>query len=121
MAMHRLAHGELERQVLDVLWDNGEPMSPRQVHDLLAGERRLAYTTTMTVMSRLWDKGRLVREPAGRTFLYRPRVSREEAAADRMRQVLATTGDGSVTLARFVEALTDEQRAELRRAMGSGG
>lgn len=120
MAARRLAHGELERQVLEVLWDRGESMTPREVHERLAADRPLAYTTVMTIVVRLWDKGLLEREPTGRTFAYRPLQSREERAADRMGDLLAAAGDGSVTLARFVEALTPAQRAELRRVIEPG-
>jgi predicted transcriptional regulator len=121
VARGRLAHGELERRVLEVLWDEGRAMTPRQVHDRLVQGRELAYTTTMTVLARLWDKGRLDREPAGRTFRYQPRLSREETAARRMSELLAVTGDGSVTLARFVETLSPAQRAQLRRMIGQDG
>ncbi|MDA8316543.1 MAG: BlaI/MecI/CopY family transcriptional regulator, partial [Actinomycetota bacterium] len=46
--MAKLAMGELEAVVMDVLWDAAEPLTPGQVHEVLSGERSLAYTTVMT-------------------------------------------------------------------------
>ena len=61
--------GELEREIMDVLWDAGEA-SVRQVLEQLNARRvrtrHLAYTTVMTVMSRLADKELLSRELVGR-------------------------------------------------------
>jgi predicted transcriptional regulator len=120
----KLPHGELEERVLDVLWEQGTPMTPAAVRDGLASGRSgrpLAYTTVMTILVRLWEKDLLDRERAGRGYAYRPRVSREERIAARMGELLATTGERSMALARFVESLTPAQREELRRAMGTAG
>jgi predicted transcriptional regulator len=74
----RLGSGELENQVLDVVWGATGAVTPRQVHEELSSNRKLAYTTVMTILVRLCKKGLLEREPAGRAFAYRPRISREE-------------------------------------------
>ena len=55
--------GALEKQVMDYLWMINEPVTPSEVHEAIAPE--LAYTTVMTVLSRLYDKGRLERERQG--------------------------------------------------------
>jgi predicted transcriptional regulator len=114
----RLAHGELEGLVMDVLWDAGEPMVPAAVREALDATRSLAYTTVMTILVRLYEKGLVERERVGRAYAYRPRRSREEQAAARMGEVLEAASDRSVVLARFIAALSPEQLAELRRAMG---
>ena len=116
MAGRKLPHGELEGLVMDVLWDGGEPLTPAAVRDRLR-PRELAYTTVMTILVRLLDKGLVEREQAGRAYAYRPRQSREERAAQRMSQLLDTTGDRSVVLSQFVASLPPEQVAELRRAL----
>jgi predicted transcriptional regulator len=113
----RLGRGELEKQVLDVLWGAGGPLTPRQVHDELGTGRKLAYTTTMTILVRLYKKGLLQREPAGRAFAYRPRVSRAEWAAERMNDALTSAGDASLALTHFVESLPADQVHELRAAL----
>jgi predicted transcriptional regulator len=113
----RLGRGELERQVLDVLWGAEGPLTPRQVHDELSKTRKLAYTTTMTILVRLYKKGLLEREPAGRAFAYRPRVSRDQRAAERMNDALTSAGDASLALTHFVESLPVDQVHELRTAL----
>ena len=115
--MTRLGRGELENQVLDVVWGAKGPVTPRQVHDKLSKGRKLAYTTTMTILVRLCKKGLLEREPAGRAFAYRPRVSRDQRAAERMNDALTSAGDASLALTHFVESLPAEQVNELRTVL----
>jgi predicted transcriptional regulator len=70
-----LALGKLERQVLDETWQRGE-VSVRDIY--LAFEERIAYTTLMTTLDRLFRKKILDRRKDGRAFLYSPTVTREE-------------------------------------------
>ncbi len=70
-----LALGKLEREVMEEAWARGEA-SVAEVHKAF-GER-VAYTTLMTTLDRLYKKGLLARRKDGRAFLYSPRVSREE-------------------------------------------
>src|SRR5438874_4796031 len=70
-----LALGKLERQVLDETWRRGE-VSVRDIY--VAFEERIAYTTLMTTLDRLFKKRLLDRRKDGRAFLYTPAVSREE-------------------------------------------
>jgi predicted transcriptional regulator len=117
----RLAHGELEGLVMDVLWDAGEPLVAGEVRDRLGPARSLAYTTVMTILVRLHEKALVDRERVGRAYAYRPRSTREEQAATRMGELLETAKDDSVVLARFVAALSPAQLSELRRAMEGDG
>jgi predicted transcriptional regulator len=117
ISVTRLGRGELEKQVLDVLWAAEGPATPRQVHDQMGKRRKLAYTTTMTILVRLYKKGLVEREPAGRAFAYRPRVSRDERAAERMNDALTSAGDASLALTHFVESLPADQVHELRAAL----
>ena len=71
-----LALGELEREIMDLLWGAPEPVRVRDVHRRLGD--RLAYTTVMTTLDRLYKKGLLTRRQVGRAFVYRPRISRNE-------------------------------------------
>src|ERR671931_1067399 len=96
--------GELEAEVMELAWNRGDWIS---VHDLLTalqGQQR-AYTTVMTIVTRLCDKGLLERQRRGRGFVYRPALSQEELAARALRDVLASTDDPQAVLARFVEEL----------------
>ena len=101
--------GPLEAEVMGVLWRAGRPLPVREVATALNAERTatLAYTTVMTVMSRLAGKGILARSRAGRRFVYTPVAA--DAAEIAVRGVLEEFGDAA--LARFV------QRAELDPAL----
>ena len=109
--------GELEARVMDVLWDTGGWLTPAEVNAGLAGERELAYTTVMTVLVRLFDKGVVARQRQGRAWTYRPKLGREEQAAERMNALLRDGGDRSVSLARFVDQMSAKERAQLRRLL----
>ncbi|MFW6597851.1 BlaI/MecI/CopY family transcriptional regulator [Propionibacteriaceae bacterium Y2011] len=112
--------GDLERQVMDVLWDSAEPLSVRQVHSAVTGDRDLAYTTVMTVLVRLAGKDIVMRERDGRAWLYRPARSREEMAAEAMHTVLEDDGtDRSAALLAFVDRVTPEDADALRQALAT--
>jgi predicted transcriptional regulator len=112
--------GPLESEVMAAVWQAGAPVAVREVVDRLNAGRAtpLAYTTVMTVMSRLAGKGILAREQEGRGFAYRPVAA--DTAEIAVRGVLDEFGDAA--LARFVERveLDPELRARLRRLMEAG-
>lgn len=116
-AAPRLAMGELEATVMNVLWDRGGWLTPGEVHEVLNADRALAYTTVMTVLVRLWQKGRLERARDGRAYAYRPLQTREDYAGTRMGQVLVDVADRSKALSHFVGALDRADRAQLRRML----
>ena len=118
-AAGRRAAGELEAAVLAVLQAAGSPMSPGEVRDRLGGD--LAYTTVVTILSRLHGKGVLDRHKAGRAFLYAPVADEPGLAARRMAQVLDAEADREAVLARFVSGLSGRDEELLRRMLGEGG
>ena len=67
--------GFLERETMEHVWKLGES-SVSQIHEQLAG--RLAYTTVMTTLDRLYKKGLLQRRKQGRAFFYTARLSKVE-------------------------------------------
>lgn len=79
--------GELERAVLEALWDGGELSTPA-VYEQVGVPRGLAYTTILTVLQRLNRKGLAPRREEGRSHVYCAGLSREEYARKRG-QVLA--------------------------------
>ncbi len=111
----RRAAGELESGVMAVLWAARGPMTATQVSEEFPGE--LAYTTVLTVLSRLCEKGKLTRERAGRGYAYTP--VRDEAAdtAGRMFSLLERGSDRQAVLARFVAELTDEDEALMQELL----
>jgi predicted transcriptional regulator len=108
--------GELERAVIEVLWDSGLPMTARAVTDALAS-RDLALTTVLTVLGRLETKGLVWRSREGRAHTYRAVSDRAEHTAGLMRQVLDTAGDRQDALTRFVDTVSADDLAALRRAL----
>jgi|SRR5579871_2579227 predicted transcriptional regulator len=112
------ALGPLEAEVMAVLWAAKEPVSVREVAGQLNAERSepLAYTTVMTVLSRLAGKQVVARRRQGRGYVYTPAVV--DSAEIAVRGVLAQFGDAAV--ARFVDQveLDPGLRARLRRLMG---
>jgi len=118
MPRRKLPPGELENQVLEVLWDAAEPMTPGAVHEVVAVDRKLAYTTVMTILTRLWEKGELTRSKQGRAYAYLPVVGREARVAQRMQAILGAAEDHTVALNAFADALPEDQRAALRKALG---
>ncbi len=114
----KLARGELEARVMDVLWDTDEWMTPAVVHAAITTKRRrLAYTTIMTILSRLWAKGMLHRRREGRAFAYRSVATREEWAAQRMHVFLEAAGDRKTALSHFVDAIDAREAARLRQLL----
>lgn len=104
--------GPLEAEIMQVLWATDKPLTVRQTLEALNAGREpgLAYTTVMTVMSRLSDKGVLTREPGGRGFAYRAALP--DAAAIAVRNVLRDFGDAAI--ARFVDHLGADPAARQR-------
>lgn len=111
--------GELERAVMEVLWARAEPATVRAVHEGLA-DRGLAYTTVMTVLTRLAAKGVVRRKRSGRAWLYAPAASREEYVAELMLEALEMTGDRDSALVRFAESMTNDEAEALRKALERG-
>ncbi len=109
--------GPLEGEAMDVIWGAAAPVAVRQVVEALNEGRKepLAYTTVMTVMSRLAEKGVLTRNREGRGYLYE--ATAPDAAGLAVQGVLRTYGDAAV--AHFVnEAQGDpEVLRRLRRLL----
>lgn len=111
----RRARGELESEVLAALWAAGEPVGAGVVRDQLAGDP--AYTTVLTILSRLYDKGLVTRERAGRGHAYSPVRDEAGHTAAGMRDLLDGGGDRAAVLARFVSELSDEDEQLLEQLL----
>jgi len=105
----------LEAEVLAVLWDAETPLTASQVLAELPGT--LAYTTVMTILTRLHAKGIVSRASVGRAYAYRTVDGRAETAAQRMAQVLERTGDHPAVLSRFVARLSPPELDALKAAV----
>ena len=112
----RRGAGELEAAILAVLQAAGAPLAPGEVRERLGGE--LAYTTVVTILSRLHAKGVLERRKAGRAFRYAPVADEPGLAARRMASVLDGEPDREAVLTRFVSGLSASDEDLLRRMLG---
>lgn len=109
------AFGKLEREVMNVTWQRGE-ISVRDAFK--AFEERIAYTTLMTTLHRLYQKGMLERRKRGRAFLYAPRVSPlefEQGIAQDLIEGLIdrASNGGEPLLACIVDAVSERDRTFL--------
>jgi len=106
--------GELEAEIMECMWDRGSA-AVRDVHVCLLQQRDIAYTTVMTVMSRLVEKGMLVRRQEGRAYIYEPTQTRDAFSMGVVRRVMSGLfGDlDRPVLTHFVDSLTAGDEAEL--------
>lgn len=105
--------------MLATLWSGPGAMTAGEVQSALGGA--LAYTTVVTILSRLHAKGTLFRQQHGRAYAYRPVADEPGLAARRMRQVLDSEEDRVRVLARFVSDLSDEDEQVLRSLLVGAG
>jgi len=111
---------------METLWDAGDGwLTVREVHDVLARDRDIAYTTVMTVLDRMAHKDLVEREREGRAWRYRPTQSRGSMTAEVMRQALGEFADvrnkrdREAALVAFVGEATDADRQALRDALAA--
>jgi predicted transcriptional regulator len=101
--------------VLAVLQRAGRPLPPGEVRERL--DDGLAYSTVVTILSRLHAKGVLTRGKAGRAYRYAPVADGPGLAARRMARVLDGEADREAVLARFVSGLSGPDAESLRRLL----
>ncbi|MFM9962449.1 MAG: BlaI/MecI/CopY family transcriptional regulator [Planctomycetaceae bacterium] len=108
---------ELELEILKVVWKT-EPATVRTVRDTLASVRDLAYTTVMTVMSIMADKGYLKRKKDGRSFIYEAVYREQKASRTMLQDVIDRVFGGSTTavLQHLLETsdIDDEELKQIR-------
>ncbi|MDV8023154.1 transcriptional regulator [Rhodococcus sp. 15-725-2-2b] len=114
--------GELERAVMDHLWESSDPQTVRQVHEALATHRELAYTTVMTVLQRLAKKKLVVQQRDDRAHRYAPLHGRDELVASLMVDALSqapASGGRAAALVHFVGQVGADEAAALREALAA--
>lgn len=87
---------ELELEILKIIWRDG-PSSGRQVCEALAGYRQLAYTSVMTIMNIMMDKGYLRREKQDGSYVYHARTTEKATRRRMLRDLVDRVFDGSAT------------------------
>jgi predicted transcriptional regulator len=113
-----------EHRIMEVLWERG-PATVAEVAEVFEGKDGSAYTTVLTMMRIMRDKGYLSCRKRGRAHVYTPRVNRETAARKAVRQLLTKFFSGSPgeLVLSFLrdEALRPEELDELKRRIQESG
>ena len=106
--------GSLESELMERIWSRGET-SVRDLHDEIGS--RLAYTTVMTTLDRLFKKGLLDRRPLGRAFYYTARVTKHDYNQQLTQHLLGIaveeSGSKQALLSCFVDYVSDSDRKLL--------
>jgi len=109
--------GELQRAVLEIIWHLGQA-SVHQVREHLNLQKKLAYTTVLTALQKLEKAGWLKHRAEGKSYIYYPTRTREEAGARSVRRFMKQVFDGdAVSLFQHLiqeTDLTDKELNQLR-------
>ena len=99
--------GELETQIMEIIWQADKPLIVSDVVIILSKKRDIAYTTVMTVMGRLTEKGLLKRSQEGKAYFYKPAYSKDTFLTRVSRQIIRNlvSNFGDAAVAHFAEAL----------------
>ncbi len=121
MAKREVELGEAELAVLRVLWETG-PQTVREVMARLHERgRKVAYTTVLTFLTRMEQKGVVSSDKDEHAYVYRARVTKEQVAKTRVRSLLDQLYDGAAApmVLHLIEneRFTDEEIARLRRLL----
>jgi BlaI family penicillinase repressor len=107
-----------ELEIMKVVWSRG-PATVRDVYEALLADRKIAYTTVMTMMNVLEKKGHLRKKAEGRSFLYRPTRPQRQVVGSMVHDFVRRVFGGSAAplLAHLVEEerLTAEELDTLAR------
>jgi len=96
-----------ELEIMKVVWSRGHT-TVRDVYETLLEERKIAYTTVMTMMNVLEKKGHLRKKAQGRSFLYRPTRPQRQVVGSMVREFVQRVFGGSA--APLLAHLVDEER-----------
>lgn len=109
--------GELEDAVMTRVWKWNRPVTVREVLEDLQQERSIAYTTVMTVLDNLHQKGWVRREAEGRAYRYEAVSTRAAYAAALMNDAWSQSDNPAAALIAFFGMMSEEQRQALRDAI----
>lgn len=110
--------GDLEKDVMEIVWRADRAITVKEVLDILKKKRTIAYTTVMTIMSRLANKGILTRKLQGSGYLYKPRMDREKFIAKSAHRIFSSAvsafGEEVATyFAKEIQKFSPKKRQEL--------
>ncbi len=113
---------EQELEIMKVIWKL-ETATVRQVYETMLERRRIAYTTVMTMMNILEQKGYLKKEQGEKAYVYQPTQPQKQVTAAMVREFVNRVFNGSASplLVHLVEdrCLTEKDLAEIQRTIKS--
>ncbi|MEW1656984.1 BlaI/MecI/CopY family transcriptional regulator [Streptomyces sp. NPDC093707] len=109
--------GDLEDAVMTRVWEWNRPVTVREVLEDLQKERSIAYTTVMTVLDNLHQKGWVRREAEGRAYRYEAVSTRAAYSAALMNEAWSASDNPAAALVAFFGMMSPEQRQALRDAV----
>lgn len=109
-----------ELEILRVIWERG-PSTVRAVLEALSSSHKRAYTTVMSLMNVMAEKGLLSRAPKGRAFVYDAKATSRKTRSQMLKDMLNRVFDGSANLmvAHLLEQAkpSEEELEEIRRTV----
>lgn len=114
--------GELEAEIMEIVWNSDDAVSVHSVANAVQRKRKAAYTTVMTVMNRLVEKGLLSRQLKGQAYLYHSTLSKDKFLIRISRQIIRNfiSNFGEAAIAHFaeeVDKLSPQKRKQLQRVL----
>ncbi|WP_307834830.1 BlaI/MecI/CopY family transcriptional regulator [Paractinoplanes lichenicola] len=109
--------GQLETEIMTVLDTTVRPLTPGEVRELLEPDGSLSYSTVVTTLTRLFEKGAVARHRDGRAFRYGALSAPAGLVADRMSRLMAVEPDRATVLRRFVSTLSADDERLLRELL----
>lgn len=115
--------GELESEIMEIIWRQKDAVSVKDITEVLGKKRQIAYTTVMTIMARLTSKGVLVRRLSGPSYLYRPKVTKEQFIARAVHGIfssaVSTLGEEVLThFVKEIQKISPKKRQQLLKVLG---
>lgn len=107
--------GPLEKEVMEVVWNKNE-VSVKEVALELSKKHNLAYTTVLTILSRLWKKGLVNRSKKGKSFVYTAKRDKQQTLQSVIRSTLTTLVEryGDEAISAFIDevsSITKEKKS----------
>lgn len=108
--------GPLETEIMQLAW-NDQATTVKKIHHALQANREIAYTTVMTTMTRLAEKGVLTRKREGLAYIYAPAISKREFETMMVRRVLDGLMDDyeAETITYLMDYLAEHKPDDLER------
>lgn len=114
--------GDLEKEVMEVVWESNGVVTVRDVFEKINKNRKVAYTTVMTIMGRLVEKGLLKRKASGKAYNYQASYTKDTFLTKATRQIIknfvASFGDTAVVhFAQEIEKIPTDKRRKLLKML----